>query len=240
MSCERRARGKRTWNWSDGYEATKRIRESENSQRETLEKRGKGTEEIYSDALPLPPPRRAPHFHHRPHRQCHAGGSRQMSGGRDGRSSQQIHSPRRTDCLFNEWLFQQALTTSSMKKSPVSTPIHLLSFHTSHRAVNAQTLRELEDLGGRGFLETMIQKFVENALHCVTLIEQAVDTQNLTQLQKTAHGLKGLAVSWKYGCRLAGQHSPTHRVNLQDRGAGHSGRFGTPTSSRFPTNQKKT
>ena len=39
----------------------------------------------------------------------------------------------------------------------------------------------------------MIQKFVEDALQCVTLIEQALDAKNIYQLQEAAHGLKGIA-----------------------------------------------
>ena len=40
-------------------------------------------------------------------------------------------------------------------------------------AINVQTLKELEELGGHEFLQTMIQKFVDDALECVTLIEEA-------------------------------------------------------------------
>ena len=39
----------------------------------------------------------------------------------------------------------------------------------------------------------MIHRFVEDALQCVTLIEQAADAHNLAQIQEAAHGLKGIA-----------------------------------------------
>ena len=42
----------------------------------------------------------------------------------------------------------------------------------------------------------MIQEFVEDALHCVTKIEQAMDSQDLTQLQDAAQDSKGLPGTW--------------------------------------------
>lgn len=59
--------------------------------------------------------------------------------------------------------------------------------------VNTRILQDIEDLGGREFLQTMIQKFVEDALACVTLMEQAIDGHDPAQLQDAAHGLKGIA-----------------------------------------------
>ena len=59
--------------------------------------------------------------------------------------------------------------------------------------INRDTLDELEILGGREFLQSMIRRFVEDALQCVTLIEQALDTQDLAKVQEAAHGLKGIA-----------------------------------------------
>ena len=39
----------------------------------------------------------------------------------------------------------------------------------------------------------MVQKFIEEATDCVTAIEQALEVEDLAQLQETAHGLKGIA-----------------------------------------------
>ena len=59
--------------------------------------------------------------------------------------------------------------------------------------INPETLEELEILGGREFLQTMVRNFVADALACVTLIEQGLDTQDLVKVQEAAHGLKGIS-----------------------------------------------
>ena len=116
-----------------------------------------------------------------------------LAGGMD----EYLSKPIRTEELarvFAKWLPQQAHETSPQDKAPPSAvlpppPPPSVEYAT----LNAQTLRELEDLGGRKFLQALIQKFVEDALQCVTLIEQALDAHNIHQLQEATHGLKGIA-----------------------------------------------
>ncbi|MDH3503885.1 MAG: response regulator, partial [Nitrospirota bacterium] len=91
--------------------------------------------------------------------------------------------------LLAKWLPQQVHDTQIPDDGPYPPPPE----STRQPAVNTRTLKELEELGGRAFLKSMIQKFIEDALQCVTKIEEAVDTQNLIQMHEAAHGLKGIA-----------------------------------------------
>lgn len=71
----------------------------------------------------------------------------------------------------------------------------------------------------------MIQKFVEDALACVTHIEQALDSHNPDQVQDAAHGLKGiarnmgaealaeLALHIETACRSGEGHTLSHSMN---------------------------
>jgi CheY-like chemotaxis protein len=108
-----------------------------------------------------------------------------------------LSKPIRTEELarvFAKCLPQQAHETSPQDKAPPSAVLPPPpSPSGGYSTLNAQTLRELEDLGGRKFLQALIQKFVEDALQCVTLIEQALEAHNIHQLQEATHGLKGIA-----------------------------------------------
>jgi HPt (histidine-containing phosphotransfer) domain-containing protein len=107
-----------------------------------------------------------------------------------------LSKPIRTEDLarvFAKWLPQQAHETSPQDKAPPPAAPPFPPPAIRHSTLNVQTLIELEDLGGRKFLQAMIQMFVEDALQCVTLIEQALDAQNIHHLQEAAHGLKGIA-----------------------------------------------
>ncbi|HSF10356.1 MAG TPA: response regulator [Nitrospirales bacterium] len=95
--------------------------------------------------------------------------------------------------VLTKWLPHQIFDIPTQDEGPYPLPHSSPSGSTGQPAVNTQTLKELEELGGRAFLESMIQKFVEDALQCVTLIEHALDKHNLTQLNEAAHGLKGIS-----------------------------------------------
>jgi HPt (histidine-containing phosphotransfer) domain-containing protein len=101
--------------------------------------------------------------------------------------------PEELGRIFAKWLPQQTPNTSDENEPPSAHPLSSLAPSTAQPAVNVQTLKELEDLGGREFLQTMIQKFVEDALECVRLIEQALDIHDLAKIQEAAHGLKGIS-----------------------------------------------
>jgi CheY-like chemotaxis protein len=162
--------------------------------REALGGRGEGTKKISFDALR--------HTHQGiPRIPIIALTANAMQGDREkclqAGMDDYLSKPIRTEELtrmFAKWLPQQAQSTLSPNEPSASTkalPSPVQS--AKHLAINTQTLKDLEELGGRAFLESMIQKFVEDALQCVTQIEQAMDTHNLTQLHEAAHGLKGIS-----------------------------------------------
>jgi two-component system, sensor histidine kinase and response regulator len=68
--------------------------------------------------------------------------------------------------------------------TPQGKPLHPLNRHV---------LDQWQEIGGKAFVEKMVQKFVEEATGCVIAIEQAMEAEDFVQLQETAHGLKGLA-----------------------------------------------
>ena len=116
-----------------------------------------------------------------------------LTAGMDEYISKPIR-PEELARVFAKWLPQQQDPSTSIQEGPATlSPLTSPSASTDQPAINGQALKELEDLGGPEFLQSMIQKFVEDSLQCVTLIEQALDAQNIYQLQEAAHGLKGIA-----------------------------------------------
>ena len=91
------------------------------------------------------------------------------------------------------WLPQATLSLPS--PTPVletPTPVPVMK-STDSGPINYATLADLKDRGGPQFLQSLIQQFVNDALNCVTLIEQALDAQDLLKIQEAAHGLKGIS-----------------------------------------------
>jgi signal transduction histidine kinase/DNA-binding response OmpR family regulator len=117
-----------------------------------------------------------------------------LQAGMDDYLSKPIR-PEELARVLAKWFPHQEATSPSIEQEGATTLASLTSpaASTDQPAINGQTLKELENLGGREFLQAMIQKFVEDALQCVTLIEQAFDAQNIHHLQEAAHGLKGIA-----------------------------------------------
>ncbi len=93
--------------------------------------------------------------------------------------------------IFAQWLPPQTPNESDSTEPMDIEPS--LSNLKMPPAINVQTLKELEELGGHEFLQTMIQKFVDDALECVTFIEEASNSQDLGKVQETAYGLKGIS-----------------------------------------------
>jgi HPt (histidine-containing phosphotransfer) domain-containing protein len=101
--------------------------------------------------------------------------------------------PEALSKILANWLPKtKPLTPPTTEASTTSTPS--VSSHSSPSPfINPETLEELEILGGREFLQTMVRNFVADALACVTLIEQGLNTLDLVKVQEAAHGLKGIS-----------------------------------------------
>ncbi|MGP0594160.1 response regulator [Nitrospira sp. T9] len=176
----------------DGYEATRAIRGQET--KEGTHKELGGKEPIHSQTFLLTSDTSLPISKHMPIIALTANAMqgdrlRCLEAGMDDYLSKPIR-PEELIRVLTKWLPQQNFTIPTQEEGPYLLP-H--SPPSGQPAVNTKTLKELEEIGGRAFLESMIQKFVEDALQCVTLIEHALDTQNLTQLNEAAHGLKGIS-----------------------------------------------
>ena len=167
----------------DGYEATRVIRETE---------RRKGKRK----KLPKFDSSRSPsHYPHVPIIALTANalqGDRDkcLKAGMDDYLSKPIQ-PQQLAKILAKWLPETAslLTTPTLETSMQSPR----NDSSDSDCINHTTLKDIKMLGGSEFLQTMVHKFVEDALQCVTLIEQALDSQDFAQIEETAHGLKGIS-----------------------------------------------
>ncbi len=150
----------------DGYEATKKIREAE------------GVNHVPIIALTA--------------NAMQGDRDKCLEAGMDDYLTKPIR-PEELTRVFTTWLPHDDPDIQSSNNSARSLPLASLAASSNELPVNPKTLNELTELGGHEFLETMIQKFVEEALQCVSLIEEAFDTQDLKKIQESAHGLKGIA-----------------------------------------------
>ncbi len=115
-----------------------------------------------------------------------------LQAGMDDYLSKPIR-PEELSHILAKWLPKSESFSSPVAENNQASISSSPSNSTASDVINHGTLAELENLGGREFLQTMIQKFVEDSLECVTLIEQAIDNQDLAQIQEAAHGLKGIS-----------------------------------------------
>jgi CheY-like chemotaxis protein len=211
----------------DGYEATRAIRKAESKKLQARSKEQKTNHSEPSDSSLL-----TSHLHvpiiALTANAMQGDRNKCLAAGMDDYLSKPIR-PEELARVFAKWLPPQAPSTPIQTDTATSTPLPSPSVSTDQPAINAQTLKELEDLGGREFLQTMIERFVKDALHCVTLIEEALDKNDLTQIYETAHGLKGIsrnmganalaqvAVDLETACKAGGPtFPPSLRTTVQD------------------------
>jgi CheY-like chemotaxis protein len=211
----------------DGYEATRAIRKAESKKLQARSKEQKTNHSEPSDSSLL-----TSHLHvpiiALTANAMQGDRNKCLAAGMDDYLSKPIR-PEELARVFAKWLPPQAPSTPIQTDTATSTPLPSPSVSTDQPAINAQTLKELEDLGGREFLQTMIERFMKDALHCVTLIEEALDKNDLTQIHETAHGLKGIsrnmganalaqvAVDLETACKAGGPtFPPSLRTTVQD------------------------
>jgi len=174
----------------DGYEATRKIREAEAVKGKGLDVRSEGQEANSPDAL----------RHTSVHVPIIAVTANAMQGDREkclqAGMDDYLSKPIRPEELSNilaKWL-PKIDNRSSATPEPLEASSTPSPYDSSDSVVIHQdTLEELEIMGGREFLQSMIHRFVEDALECVTRIEQALDNHDLPQIQEAAHGLKGIS-----------------------------------------------
>ncbi len=209
----------------DGYEATRAIRKAESKK---LEVRSKEQETDHSETpdsslltshLHVPVIALTANAMQGDRDKC-------LAAGMDDYLSKPIR-PEELSEILAKWLPQPAASPPPPTPEAFTQPSTQDSSNSD--VINLATLDELETLGGREFLHTMIQSFVEDALECVTLIEQALDNHDLTQIQEAAHGLKGIsrnmgatalaqvALDLETACRVEETAiPPSFRASLQD------------------------
>ncbi len=102
-------------------------------------------------------------------------------------------SPEDLAVVLAKWLPKQHANPTYSSRQTFPGWDSSTSMTLSQPLINHHTLKGLEELGGKEFLQSMIQKFIDDALQCVHLIEQTLDQQDFEKTAETAHGLKGIA-----------------------------------------------
>ncbi len=115
-----------------------------------------------------------------------------LEAGMDDYLSKPIR-PEELSKVLALWLPQAEMTLPSPTITEENATFVAGNISTNSSPINHATLADLKKRGGPKFFESMIRQFVEDALHCVTLIEQALDGQDLEKIQESAHGLKGIS-----------------------------------------------
>lgn len=175
----------------DGYEATRAIRKAESEKSEVhSQNSGLKSQELKlgnSDTshLHVPIIAMTANAMQGDREKC-------LAAGMDDYHSKPIR-PEELACVLAKWLPEREQARTLNPKGPTDSPDSSLSLPHAPSPVNQHVLNELEAMGGKEFLQQMIQEFVKDALHCVTLIEEAWDCQDPTSMEAAAHGLKGIA-----------------------------------------------
>ena len=167
----------------DGYEATKKIREAESRKRKANEAPSPDALRLTSDHVPIIAV--TANAMQGDREKC-------LQAGMDDYLSKPIR-PEELSNILAKWLPKSEAPSSPVMETIEASISPPTPESSSSDVINLETLAELESLGGREFLQTLIQKFVEDALECVTLIQEALDSQDLAKVKETAHGLKGIS-----------------------------------------------
>jgi CheY-like chemotaxis protein len=167
----------------DGYEATRQIREAEAVRSDVQETNA--FDDLSRRPVHVPIIAVTANAMQGDREKC-------LQSGMDDYLSKPIR-PEELSNVLAKWLPKAGILSPPVPiiSEPSTQPSRHDSSHSNF--IDQNTLFELEIMGGHEFLQSMIQRFVEDALQCVALIEQALDSHDLPKAKEAAHGLKGIS-----------------------------------------------
>ncbi len=180
----------------DGYEATQKIREDENTKRQV---RGVKSQEQGADRS------EAHDFSRIPIIALTANamrGDREkcIAAGMDDYLTKPIR-PEELAAMLDRWLpshsqeQQIPQTNVTQEETIFPSPVEEHSESEFSAPVDTTRLQEWGELGGQEFVTQMVEQFVKDVANCVSAIEKALDLRNDIALAEAAHGLKGISAN---------------------------------------------